>query len=263
MMQRAMGRALLPAILTVSMLPVAAGAQGDRVRIPEDTVVRVRLDDAVNGRSAREGQRVMASLDRDDRSGFPLGTRFEGTITELRRAGNGRPGTMDMEFRRAMLPDRDWINLDGRLARLSGDEIRRVDGGRLEARRGGSRIDTRWIGYGAAGGAVLGVLLGGGSGDLLKGALLGALGGAAYGYINRDRDRDYRDYQDVSLNRGTDFGIRLDRPVSFQDRSDFRYTGDFGRNRGRDRYEDRYDDRYDDRGRDRSRSRGDFDGDTA
>ncbi len=259
--QRILGAAVLPAMLAVSVVPTTATAQGSRIRIPEDTVVRVRMDDSLNGRSAREGERVMASVDRDDRSGFPIGTRFEGVVTEARRAADRRPGLIDMEFRRAMLPDREWIPVNGRLSRLAGDEVRRGDFGRLEARRGsgGNQFNAKWIGYGAAGGAVLGVLLGGDGKDWLKGALLGALGGAAYGYINRDRDRgrDYGDFGDVNVGRGTEFGVRLDRSVSFADRNNYRYAGDVGRYRERydDRYDgrsrDRYDERYDDRSRDR------------
>jgi hypothetical protein len=65
---------------------------------------------------------------------------------------------------------------------------------------------------------VLGEILGS---NFLKGALLGGLGGAVYGYLNKDKDRG--EYRDVSLDEGTTFGVRLTNRVAFQEGADYRY----------------------------------------
>lgn len=197
---------------------IEASAQRSRLVIPANTIVRLELGEEVSSRTARQGERITASLDENDRSGFPTGTRFEGVVTEVRRATDDRPALLDMEFRRAMLPDGSVERIRGELASLSGDNARTTEDGRLESRRREGGFDWKWVGIGAGGGAVLGEILGD---DFLKGALLGGLGGAIYAYLNRDRDGDYRD---VQLNRGTEFGIRLEREVAFNFRPDYRFA---------------------------------------
>lgn len=206
-----------------------AAAQRDRVVVPAGTIVRVKLDERVNSRDARVNERVTASVSADDVSGFPEQTQFEGVISQVQRATDDRPGVIDMDFRRAVLPDGRAVTIDGALASLADEDVRRTSDGRIEARRGGrsGKIDLKWVGYGAAGGAVLGEIFGGG---FLKGALLGGLGGAIYGYLNRDKDRG--ELRDVVLEPGTEFGIRLDQRIAFDDRGDFRYRA--RRNNSRD-----------------------------
>jgi hypothetical protein len=213
------GRAAALALtMALGILPVRAEAQRSRTTIPADTVVRAQLTQEVSSRTARRGDRVTARLDEDDRSGFPRDTRFEGVITEVRRPMSDRPAILDMEFRRAILPDGATVGMSGQLASLSEEDVRRTPDGRLESRRGGGGFDWKWVGYGAAGGAVLGEILGD---DFLKGGLLGGLAGAIYGYINRDRDGEYRD---INLSRGTEFGIGLNRQVAFNHRPSYGYT---------------------------------------
>jgi hypothetical protein len=215
-------RAAFPLLLALLSVAGARGAaaQAGRIAIPADTVVRAKLDDRVSSRDARIGDRVMATISAEDRSGFPEGTRFEGEITEVQRSSSDRPGVLNMRWRRAVLPDGRALDVSGRLASLSEDDVRRGAGGRLMARKksGGSKFDLKWVGYGAAAGAVLGELFGD---NLLKGALLGGLGGAIYGYLNRDKGD--RSYHEVALDRGTEFGIAMDNRVAFDDRNTYRY----------------------------------------
>jgi len=204
--------------LSVALLAVEGKAQQQRVRIPGDTVVRLELDRQLSSRTAKVGERVIATLDDEDHSGFPQGTRFEGVVTEARRATSNRPAVLDMEFRTAILPNGSSERIRADLASLADEDLRRDADGRLVSRRSGGGFDWKWVGYGAAGGAVLGEILGD---DFLKGTLLGGLGGAVYGYLNRDGDREYRE---VELDRGTEFGIRLDRTVAFDSGRGYRFT---------------------------------------
>ncbi|HEU4754158.1 MAG TPA: stalk domain-containing protein [Armatimonadota bacterium] len=231
MNSRTAGRFALPALLTLFGVLAAGGAAAQtRGVVPADTVIRAKLDESVSSRNARIGDHVTASVTADDRSGFPDGTRFEGTITEVERASKDEPGVLDMRFRNAILPDGRRVAIDGRLASLSDDDVRRTSDGRLESRRrggGGGKFDAKWVGYGAAGGAVLATIFGGG---FLKGALLGGLGGAVYGYLNRDKNDGGRDrYRDVELSRGTEFGIRMNDRVAFDSRGNYRYNDRPGR----------------------------------
>jgi len=220
MKSHTMVRATLPLLLTAVGLAGARGASAQRSSVvPPETVVRVRLDQKLSSRDATRGDRFTASLDPEDRSGFPVGTRFEGAVTEVKPYSKNEPGLLDMEFRNAVFPDGQRVGIEGTLASLSDEDVRRVSDGRLETRRRNGKFNAKWVGYGAAGGAVLSTIFGG---NFLKGALLGGLGGAVYGYLNKDKDKG--SYREVELDRGTQFGIRLGERVAFTDRTTYRYA---------------------------------------
>jgi hypothetical protein len=211
-----------------------AAAQPERLTVPADTVVKVRLDDRLSSDQARPGDRFTADLAPDDRSGFPDGTRFEGTVTDVQHATKDQPGVVDLRFRTVVLPGGRALSINGRLASLNDDEVRKTADGRLESRHHGSsgKFDPKWVGYGAGGGAVLGTIFGG---SFLKGALLGGLGGAVYGYLNRDKGHG-GSYREVDVPSGTEFGIRLADRVSFDASDNYRFhRGDADADRA-DRY---------------------------
>jgi len=269
---RVMASALVAAVTLVG------GAQAQTVRspraIPQDTVIRLEMVDKLTSRTARRGDLFTAELSDKDRSGFPERTRFEGSVIDVRRAEKNQPGVLGIKIHRAIMPDGSLVAVNGTLSGLTGDDVQRRGDGRLESRgKSNKKIDLKWVGYGAAGGAVLGTILGG-SDDLLKGGLLGALGGAAYSYLNKDKDKKSASYRDVELARGTPFGVRVHHRVSFRDSDRFRYAEydprdedldyrdrdrdsryDEDRNidRDRDRESDRYDRDYDRTDRDRDR----------
>jgi len=239
MYTRSISRAAMPAILgALALLGThEASAQSRRVTVPENTVVRVRLDDKLSSRTAMRGDRFTATLADEDRSGLPSGTRFEGVLSEVRRSTREEPGVLDMDFRRVILADGASMPVVGTLASLADDDVRRSSDGRLEARRNdssGGKMQTKWVGYGAGAGAVLATVFGGG---FLKGALLGGLGGAVYGYLNKDKDRGGRNFSEVDLAQGQEFGIRLNQQIAFADNGRYRFT----RNDRLDRADDRFD----------------------
>ena len=223
MKTRAVTGATLAAILAASALPlrVAAAPSVGEVVIPENTVVRLKLEDRVSSRDNRVGDRFAATLASNDRSGFPNGTRFQGEVTESQRKRDDEPGVINVQMRTAYLPDGSRVPLSGRLTSLNNKDLRRTSDGRLEAKsKGGSgKPDWKWAGYGAAGGAVLSAILGGG---VLKGALLGGVGGGIYSYLNKGKGKDQ--IRDVDLPAGTEFGMRLDDRVAFDDQDRFRYS---------------------------------------
>jgi hypothetical protein len=209
------------------------------VVVPKDTVLRLQLDQGLSSKTARVGQTFASVLASEDRSGFPRGSRFQGVVTEVRKHTKTSPAVLNVEIRRAFLPDGAKVALDGRLASLEDKDVQRAANGRLESRKD-SKPDWKWAGYGAAGGLVLGAILGD---DALKGALLGGLGGGAYSYITRNKNAKYRE---VDLARNTEFGARLRRQVAFRDNGSFQHRGAYvvsdvvrydGRNIDRDRDE--------------------------
>lgn len=195
-------------------------SEASRMVIPANTVVRARLMDSLSSKSARRGDQIEAEVDNDDHSRFPMGTKLVGVVTEAQAARGGEPGILDLSFRNAILPDGTNIPIAGDLSSLDKETVKQAADGRLVARtKQGKKFDAKWVGYGAAGGALLSTIFGG---KLLKGALLGAVGGAAYSYIKGQKDR--KKVSDVALARGTEFGVRLDQRVSFADNSIFRYN---------------------------------------
>lgn len=225
MRTRAVTGATLAAVLAVGgalPLRVAAAPNDSEVVIPENTVVRLKLEDRVTSREARVGDKFAATLNTNDRSGFPNGTRFQGEVTEAERKKDDEPGVLNVRIRTAYLPGGARLPVSGRLASLNSKDLRRTSDGRLEAKSkggGSGKPDWKWAGYGAAGGAVLSAILGGG---VLKGALLGGVGGGIYSYLNRDKNKSQ--IRDVDLPAGTEFGMRLDDRVAFDDRDSFRYS---------------------------------------
>jgi len=254
MQQRRLGRAAIPVLMATLGLLVGSQANAavrSRV-IPADTVVRVSLDDELSTRTSQEGDRVTATLDDRDYSGFPEGTRFEGRVTEVRRSAKNQPGILDARFHRAILPDGTVVPISATLAGLDDKDVRRDNDGRLESRhagrRGSEKFETKWVGYGAGAGAVLSTIFGG---NFLKGALLGAVGGAVYSYLNKEKARKY---SEVDLSRGTEFGLRLNQRVAFDDHGRFRYATYEEEQYDRDR-DSRYDRDRDREYRDRDRDR--------
>jgi hypothetical protein len=247
MMRTQMARALTPVVIGAMAMSIAAPASAQRYgsrSVPANTIVRVKLEDELSTRNARVGDRFEARLDDEDRSGFPEGTRFEGSVTQVERPTQSRPGVLGMKIHRAILPDGRLVAATAFPASLQDEDVRRTENGRLESRgkSKGDKFDWKWVGYGAGGGAVLSTIFGGG---FLKGALLGGVGGAIYSYLNRDKGKKKGEFRDVELDRGTEFGIRLYDRVAFNDSREYRYATSDDRFDDRDRVDDR--DRYDDR----------------
>lgn len=224
--------------------PAAAHPQATRY-VPVDTVVRARLEDRLSTRSATRGQHFTATVDDNDRSGFPEGTRLEGVVTEVEHPTKEHPGALNVQFRRAILPGGRAVAITGELASLDEKDVKETKDGRLvSTHRGNGKMQTKWLGYGAAGGAVLSTIFGGG---FLKGALLGALGGGAYAYVNKDKGHER--YREVDLDPDTRFGVRITHQVAFANVPSYQYPS-VDRDRDSDRDRDRDRDR-DDRDRDR------------
>ena len=114
--------ARLTASTMVAALALSTAAQAQTTRpmryVPQDTVIRLKLSESINSRTARAGDLFTAQLSEKDRSGFPERTRFEGSILSVKRADKSHPGEMSMKVHRAFLPNGGVLAVNGTLAGL-------------------------------------------------------------------------------------------------------------------------------------------------
>jgi hypothetical protein len=159
-------------------------------KVPVGTLFDVRLQGPISSGTARVEERFEATtlLDYSDngRVVLPAGSLVRGFVSSVRPAGKiDRRGSITLSF--------DEIRVGDRTFRLRASVVQTLDGKLSE--------DISRIGAGAAVGAIVGSLLGGG-----KGALLGVLVGGG-GTIAATEGVD------VNLAAGTVLRIRLDQPV--------------------------------------------------
>jgi hypothetical protein len=166
------------------------------VTIPAGTVLPVRLETSVGSDISRVEQPVHGALRRAIRIGgvevLPVGTAVSGHVTAARRPGRvkGR-GMVAMRFNQIDTPGEGT-------ARISTATVSRLAPATKEK-------DTLEIIAPAAGGAVLGRVMGGKSGAA-KGAVIG--GAAGTGYVLSTRGKEVR------LGRGAWLSVRLTAPVT-------------------------------------------------
>jgi hypothetical protein len=179
LMESKTARALVWSSALALSLTGAAHAQRSgytqQVSLPEGTVLRAELNDRLSSVDSRPGDRFTGTIREDrDSGGLPVGTEVIGQVKSVRRASDRQPGTIDVDFQTLRLPNGRSYPITASLTSLDANSIRRTADGRLESRGSSSKDRTKFIGYGAGAGAIIGALSGG---DLLTSALLGAAAG--------------------------------------------------------------------------------------
>ena len=198
------------ACLAISLFGASAvQAENRRVVLARNSVIPVRLDNSLNSKTAHSGDRFTATvLDGKEAAGLPEGTQVEGVVREAIASTKGKPGTLDLEFRRLVTPGGQNRTIMGSLISLDGKGIRRSESGRMTATASKGRDRLKFIGIGAGAGLLIGSLT---KGDNLVATLLGASAGYLYNeFGNKPKPGN------VNLKAGTEFGIRLDRALTFQ-----------------------------------------------
>ena len=193
--------------LGAMLLPLLTAAPLQAQRIPAGTVVKVRLLQDLSSKTARVGDRVRVQVAEEDRSGLASDTVLVGRITEVRQASGSSPGVIDIHFG-ALERNGRWQAVAGSLHSLDERDVRADASGRLMGKQR-KQDQAKLIGYGAAGGAVLGYLLKSKTKDALTGALLGAAAGYVYSESQKKKG-----YEDVDLKAGSEFGVYLNRPLA-------------------------------------------------
>ncbi|MES1261227.1 MAG: hypothetical protein ABUS49_05760 [Acidobacteriota bacterium] len=172
-----------------------SGPQGRLgITIPADTTVTVRMIDAVNSQTARTGQTFRASIDEpvvvDGQSVIPRGADVITKLVSGEQSGK-------FQGRAVLTMALVSVSVNGQMVDVSSTDVRTASASR------GTRT-AGVVGGGAAVGAIIGALAGGG-----KGAAIGATSGAALGGASEVLTSG----QQVKIPSETRLTFRLQTPV--------------------------------------------------
>lgn len=179
-------------------------------RVDRGTTFRVRMNGTISSRTARIGDRFTATVTEPVYSNtgvvvIPVGSTVIGRVDSVVTAKKGGdPGQISASFVSVRLPNGTTRAINGSLTDLNTKSAKSDNEGSAS---GDDRKNDKliFIGGGAAGGAILGGLIGGGKGAAV-GAILGGLGGLA--------GERYTKGEEAEVRSGTEFGIYLNQPIS-------------------------------------------------
>jgi hypothetical protein len=193
-----------------------AAYRGPEVVLPEGSVLKVRLDNALSSDKNQTGDPFTATITSDN-SGYnlPAGTRVEGVVSQVQQASSDQPGTLDVRFNDLRLPDGETYRIAGAPISLDSKSVQQTSNGQLVARPEHRNDRTKFIAYGAGAGLLIGSLLG----SNVKGGLAGAAAGYLYGQFHKNKSNGH----EVVLKPGTEFGVRLDQRVALAPSAPARY----------------------------------------
>jgi hypothetical protein len=172
--------------------------------------IRVRMNETLSSKTAKVGDRFTVTVREPVYATggavvIPEGSELIGRVDAVVPARKGgKPGTLDVSFIRADLPNGTKRVINGSLTQLDSDDAKSDS----EGTASGDKMKHRkviWYGGGAAGGALLGAVIGGG-----KGALIGGLLGAGGGFLGER----YTKGENAEVKSGTEFSVYLNRSVS-------------------------------------------------
>ncbi|MHB8997109.1 MAG: copper amine oxidase N-terminal domain-containing protein [Armatimonadota bacterium] len=191
--------------------PVTDPVTLKEIGIPLGTVIPVSLDKSLSSATNHVGDgftvTVQSNLNGD--AEFPTGTKFTSSIIGVQKATASQPGTLDLSFTQALLPDGRRVRITGSLISLDDQSVTRTDDGRLVAKVAPTDNNRlKMIGIGAGAGLIIGKLLD-------KNLIVGGLLGAAAGYFYDQYTTNDATPTDVSVSAGTVFGVRMDRGVRY------------------------------------------------
>jgi hypothetical protein len=178
--------------------------------LPAGTRFRARINESLNSKTARIGQTFTADVTEPVYSStgavlVPQGSVLTGRVDSvIPAAKGGKPGSIDVSFRRLRIPNGTSRVINGTMTDLVADDAKTNNEGTVS----GDRMRHRkliFIGGGGAGGAVLGAAIGGG-----RGALIGGLLGAGGGYLGQKLTKG----EEAEVRVGTEFGVYLNQPIS-------------------------------------------------
>lgn len=183
-----------------------------QISIPANSVVPVTIDEELNSATTPQGKRFTATVvsQTEGDSEFPAGTKLSGVVVGVTRRTSAIPGTLDLRFIGATLPDNTRVALRGQLISLDSDSVQ-TTGGRVTAVGNARKKNNtlKVVGIGAGAGFVIGKLL---KKDGALPAILGAAGGFLYDQLGKKNKT-----ADARLNAGTRLGVRLENPITYRD----------------------------------------------
>jgi len=191
-----------------------------QISIPANTVIPVTLDNELSSATATVGQNFTATVvsERLGDSEFPAGTTINGRVTGVQRRNGDNPGTLDLRFDNAVLPNGSRVPLNGTLIGLDNDSVTQVQNGNRVTAKGssGGNNTAKVIGIGAGAGFVIGRLL-------KKDGALPAIIGAAGGFLF-DRSRNNAKAAEARIAAGERLGVRVNSNVTYTDSTGYAQT---------------------------------------
>lgn len=169
--------------------------------IPRGTEMKIRLNEEINTKESRDGDRFTATVLTPSRY---ADSTIEGHVARIDKSGKLKGKTeLSLAFDRIRLRSGEDVAMDAQVVRVYGeDSANEVDEeGNVRSSSQGNKTAVR-TGGGAAVGAVIGAIAGGGKGAAI-GAAIGAGAGAGSTYIQGSKK--------IKLEPGTEILIRTTR----------------------------------------------------
>lgn len=172
-------------------------------------VIRVRLNQTISSETARVGDQftstVVEPIYASGIEVIPAGSVITGRVTSVNRASRkSKPGTLGVHFVSLRLPAGIARAINGDLTDVTANNVNADNEGEVSGRSAMKR-NVVFIGGGAATGALIGAIAGGG-----KGAGIGALVGGGLGAAGAVFSKGH----EVVVKSGTQFGVMLNQRIS-------------------------------------------------
>ncbi len=174
------------------------------------TVMRARMNSTISSKTAVAGSSFTSTITEPVYSStgvvvIPVGSILNGRISSVRKASKGgEPGQLDVSFVSIRLPNGRLRTINGSLTDLeSGKTTSDNEGGASASKMKNRKIV--FIGGGAAGGAVLGAMVGGG-----KATAIGAILGAGAGFLGERLLKG----NEAEVKSGTEFSVLVNQTFS-------------------------------------------------
>ena len=186
-------------VLVIMIAASSALASSPRFDVPEDTALRIRLDDTLTSVDSEVGDPFSATV---VDAGEYRNARVYGHIAEIDISGKVKGHTsMTLRFDRLVMPDGLRARISAEIVELyhapSGEKVD-VEGAIESGGRGRKSIVHTALGAGA--GALLGGIFGGGTGAGI-GSIVGGTGGLG--------TTAFHGHQKITLNSGQEMLIRI------------------------------------------------------
>lgn len=172
-------------------------------------VIRVRMNQTITSETARVGDQFTTTVvDPVYASGvevIPAGSIITGRVTSVNRASRkSKPGTIGVHFVSVRLPNGIARAINGELTDITANNVMADNEGQVSGRSAVKR-NVVFIGGGAATGALIGAIAGGG-----KGAGIGAIVGGGLGTAGAVFSKGH----EAEVKSGTEFGVVLNQTLS-------------------------------------------------
>lgn len=179
-------------------------------RVDSGTIMRVRMNSTISSKTAKVGNTFTTTVTEPVYSSngvvvIPTGSTLTGRVDAVKPAANGgKPGEIDVSFISLRLPNGRTRTINASLTDLESGKTTSDNEGTASAGKMKNR-KIIFIGGGAAGGALLGAIVGGG-----KATAIGAIVGAGAGFLG---DR-FTKGPNAEVKSGTEFGVYLNQAIS-------------------------------------------------